>query len=83
MEREKAPSIDRTADTFAVILSDAVGDAGLDEKTSRILQTMFYHIGRWIYIIDACDDYTEDIEKKQYNPIAYRYELLIQLYLSQ
>jgi hypothetical protein len=75
LEREKAPSIDRTADTFAVILSDAVGDAGLDEKTSRILQTMFYHIGRWIYIIDACDDYTEDIEKKQYNPIAYRYEL--------
>ena len=27
-----------------------------------------------VYIIDACDDYTEDIEK-QYNPIAYRYEL--------
>lgn len=75
LERDKSPSIDRTANTFAVILSEAVGEAGLDERTSRILQTMFYHIGRWIYIIDACDDYTDDFEKNQYNPIAYRYEL--------
>ena len=75
LERDKSPSIDRTADTFAAILSDAVGEATLDENTSRILQTMFYHIGRWIYIIDACDDYSSDMEKNQYNPIAYRYKL--------
>lgn len=75
LERDRSPSIDRTADTFAVILSDAVGEAELDERTSRILQTMFYHIGRWIYIVDACDDYAYDIEKNQYNPISYRYKL--------
>jgi len=69
------PSIDRTADAFASILSDAAGEAETDGKTRRILQTMFYHIGRWIYIVDACDDFEKDQASGSYNPIAYRYGL--------
>ena len=82
MEREKAPSIDRTADTFAVILSDAVGDAGLDEKTSEYFK-LCSTISARIYIIDACDDYTEDIEKNSTIQLHTVMNFLIQLYLSQ
>lgn len=75
LEKERSPSIDRTADAFASILSYAVEEAEADEQTRRILRTLFYHIGRWLYIIDACDDYRSDIEKGLYNPIACRYGL--------
>lgn len=73
LEKERSPSIDRTADAFASILSYAVEEAEADEQTIRILRTMFYHIGRWLYIIDACDDYQSDITKGLFNPIACRY----------
>jgi len=75
LEKELAPSIDRTADAFAAILSDAAGESISEEKKRRVLQTMFYHIGRWIYIVDACDDFEEDQVSGTYNPIAYRYGL--------
>lgn len=38
------------------------------EKTKRILQTMGYFLGRWIYLIDAADDYREDCKHHQFNP---------------
>jgi hypothetical protein len=27
-------------------------------------------LGRWIYIIDACDDYKDDVKAGRYNPVA-------------
>jgi hypothetical protein len=75
LEKDNTPSVDRTADAFAAILADAAGEARTDEKTGRILRTMFYHIGRWIYIVDACDDYESDRVTHSYNPIACRYGL--------
>ena len=29
---------------------------------------MLYHLGRWVYLIDAADDLAEDLEKGRYNP---------------
>ncbi|MGI6577641.1 MAG: DUF5685 family protein [Eubacteriales bacterium] len=75
LEIERSPSIDKTADAFASILAYAVEEAETDEQTSRILRTMFYHIGRWIYIIDACDDYQSDMANNLYNPISCRYDI--------
>ena len=39
-----------------------------DEKI--ILKEFGYYIGRWIYLMDAADDYFEDKEKKSFNPFA-------------
>lgn len=75
MEEARCDSIDRVADPFAQILSGAVVEAGLDERTTRVLAEMFYQIGRWIYIIDACDDFPQDQQTHGYNPIALRYGL--------
>jgi len=44
---------------------------------------LFYHIGRWIYIVDALDDIEEDQIKKNYNPIIARYEINTNSNLSE
>lgn len=74
LEEENCPSLDQTADSFARILSEACYESAFDPKTVRVLSSMFYHIGRWIYIIDACADYTEDMQRGEYNPIVHRFK---------
>lgn len=72
LERDKSPSLDRTADTFARILQAAAvlsGEAGRDRALSQLL----YHVGRWIYLLDAWDDLKEDRKAGRYNPIAARF----------
>ncbi len=70
LEEENCSSIDRTADAFACLLRDA---AGFDQKRSRVLEQILYHVGRWIYLADARDDLQRDREEGKYNPILLRY----------
>ena len=73
MEREGCPSLDRPADAFARILRAAAPDTG-DEARNRALGQLLYHVGRWIYLIDAWDDLERDVQSGAYNPINARYE---------
>lgn len=72
-EKECCDSLDLPADLFASSLMP-LGKVQ-DESQSRIYQQILYQMGRWIYIIDAVDDYSEDFKSKAYNPIRYRYQL--------
>jgi len=73
LEKEKSPSLDKTADCFGAVLKAA---AWADDETSkRILDQLMYHIGRWIYIIDALDDFDDDMKTGSYNPIRYRFAI--------
>lgn len=74
LEQEKAPSLDEPADAFASLLAAAADEAG-DETQRRILHQLLYHLGRWVYLIDAADDLKEDAASGNYNPIIYRYGL--------
>ena len=38
-------------------------------KIKRILSAFGYFIGRWIYLIDAVDDYEKDVRRGNYNPL--------------
>lgn len=72
LERENCPSLDRTADCFARLLRGAApptGDQGRDRATGELL----YHVGRWIYLIDAVDDLEEDRRAGRYNPVLARF----------
>ena len=73
LEQERSPSLDRPADTFARILQAAAPTTG-DECRDRALSQLLYHVGRWIYLVDAWDDLEEDIRSGSYNPILERYE---------
>lgn len=74
LESERAPSLDRPADAFARLTQAAIPEMDGSDST-RILRHMFYHLGRWIYLIDAVHDLKEDMDKGSYNPIAARFGL--------
>ena len=65
LESENCPSIDRAADAFAVLLSSA----------AKEVEQILYHLGRWVYLVDAADDLKKDAETGNYNPVALRFEL--------
>ena len=73
LEQERSPSLDRPADTFARILQAAAPLTG-NESRDRALSQLLYHVGRWIYLIDAWDDLEDDIRSGSYNPVLERYE---------
>ena len=74
LEEEKCPSIDAAADTFAQLLSAAANEVD-DPVKRRVLAQMLYHLGRWIYLIDAADDLKKDAAAGSYNPLPMRYQL--------
>ena len=71
LEREKCPSLDRTADTFARLLRSAAPFTG-EPARDRAMEQLLYHVGRWIYLIDAWDDWEEDCANGHYNPLLNR-----------
>ena len=73
LEGERCPSIDRTADTFARLLTAAAPPSG-DRARDRAMEQLLYHIGRWIYLVDAWDDLEEDRRIGAYNPILIRFD---------
>ena len=74
LELERCPSLDAPADAFAVLLRDAARDvAPLTRR--RVLEQIFYHLGRWIYLVDAADDLQRDAASGNYNPVALRFSL--------
>ena len=74
LEQAHTPSLDRPADTFARLLAAAVPQT-CPQPVHRILSQMFYHTGRWIYLLDACADLPEDFISGSYNPVILRYGL--------
>ena len=72
LEEERCPSLDRTADEFARLLQAAAPTTG-DQVRDRAMEQLLYHLGRWIYLVDARDDLEEDQTSGSYNPILYRF----------
>lgn len=72
LEEENTPSLDRPADTFARMLRGAAPSTG-EVVQDRAMGELLYHVGRWIYLLDAWDDLEEDGASGNYNPILARY----------
>lgn len=64
--------IDRVTDHFAVILGE-VFTCGAQKGAERQMYSLGYNIGRWIYLIDAYDDFEKDVKKGNYNPFVARF----------
>ena len=72
LEGECCPSMDQAADTFAQLLAAAA--AGVEDPVRRrVLRQLLYHLGRWIYLVDAADDLKKDVKSGSYNPLVYRF----------
>lgn len=70
LEKEKCGEIDRCAHPFASIMKE------IFSASSSSLGAIGYELGRYIYIVDACDDMDDDLKSGAYNPlnIAYDYD---------
>lgn len=41
----------------------------------RVTEQLLYHLGRWVYLVDAADDLSDDLRTGSYNPLALRFPL--------
>lgn len=73
LEQEGSVSMDQTADTFARLLQ-AAAPPEPDEGRRRAMEQLLYHLGRWIYLVDAWDDLGEDRARNAYNPLLARFD---------
>ena len=71
LERENADGIDIVADPFAEMLK-SISTLVFKDKASEYTENLVYAIGKWIYFIDALDDYDKDIKKHNFN-VFYNY----------
>lgn len=72
LERANCASLDRPADTFARLLAGAAQGA-CSQLRRRVLEQLLYHLGRWIYLVDAADDLKKDVKNGSYNPLVPRF----------
>lgn len=80
LEEQNCDSPDRAADCFGRILR-AVASNGLEGDKKAIAEQCGYHVGRFIYLIDAYDDLLADAESGSYNPFLAKYGSLSQVLL--
>lgn len=76
LEKEKCASMDMAAEPFAKLMEEVTAFEPLcrNEKTEQTLRWIGYHLGKWIYLLDAYDDLEKDIRDKSYNPLIYQYQ---------
>lgn len=76
LEKDKCSSIDLTSDAFARIMEavfNSYTEGGCGDIQRKVLGSMGFHLGKWMYLIDAFDDIEENINDKNYNPLIYRF----------
>ncbi len=72
LEEQRTASIDAPADVFGALMS-ALLSFGLESEKYLIAQSIGKRVGRWVYIVDALDDYDRDRKSGSYNPLVLLY----------
>lgn len=73
LEAKRVASVDLPAEVFGGIVGDILSWE-LDEGAAVIARQIGRHVGKWLYIADALDDYADDIRLGRYNPFACLYQ---------
>lgn len=71
-EALKGDSIDQASDPFGNMIKD-ISKVITEELYSDELGQLCYSLGKWIYLIDALDDYDKDLKSKSYNVFVNLY----------
>ncbi len=90
-EQDQNCILDQAADPTATMLSEMCGllteyiplrEPLQKDNTKRILQSMGYAMGRWIYLIDACDDLEKDQKRHNFNPFLLDHRVDLPAYMQ-
>ncbi len=65
-EKSNCNSVDIVSDCFAKMLEE-ISTYVLKDFSNENTKLLFYTLGKWIYLIDALDDYDKDVKKSNYN----------------
>lgn len=79
LEKENCRSLDMAAEPFSMLMGEVFSPEYMkDNDAKAALKTIGYHLGKWIYLIDAYDDIEENAIMGTYNPLisqwAYNHE---------
>ena len=66
LEQENCPSPDETANCFGHLMAELL--AWQEDRWAAYLRETGYHLGRFIYLLDAAADFDRDKKKGKYNP---------------
>lgn len=79
LEKEKCSSPDEVADVFGKLLGNCMMAPFAGEENKKQLYWLGYYVGRWIYLIDAVNDFEKDIKTQNYNPYKFSYNNMKEL----
>ncbi len=72
LEKADCAVPDAAAEPFAHMM-DELCAALAPEVATPECRRLFYDIGKWVYLVDAVDDFEKDVKKKNYNVFAAAY----------
>ena len=76
LEKERCASLDQTCSVFAelmeLLFTGYFADGDEENPQLRVLGQLGKSVGRWIYAVDALDDWEKDRKDGSYNPLIYR-----------
>ena len=72
LEDGHCANVDQAAEPTACLMGQVLSSLSEDPMRRRVLERLGYLLGRFVYLIDALDDWDEDTAKGRYNPFAER-----------
>ena len=72
--QQTSPGADRSDYGISGMQDEPCGFASPGNDTRELLARAGYHLGKWVYMIDAVDDIEENIESGAYNPLLFRFK---------
>ncbi len=66
---ESNAGIDESAEPTAKLLEFIFSDIAYNDKIRPAFSQFGYHLGKWVYLMDAAFDIDDDIKHKSFNPI--------------
>lgn len=72
LEKKNENRIDSVSEPFSLMMQRLSKEV-LGEFSTESSELLFFYVGKWIYVIDALDDYDKDLKKSFYNPFICNY----------
>ena len=72
LEASRLPSVDEPATLFGDLMGKILA-YGLEGNDAKLAHAIGLRMGRFVYILDAADDYAEDVKYHRYNALACLY----------
>ena len=71
-EKEANGSADIPANAFGAMMGDLLS-CGTERQTRAILHELGSSMGRWVFLLDAAEDYEKDVQKGRFNALYALY----------